>query len=449
MAINVRHRWFRIAAAGMLLVSVAMFSGWIWVGRYLTVAKQAIEDGDWKRARESALIYLGFHSHDATARILMAQALIRDNKLRGDGKIYEALEHLNRIPDTSAHAAEARLAEGRLHLLLLLQPAEAEQCLRRSLQQDPKRLETHSLLWKLFDLTSRWDLAEEHFWQIYEQTPTAERATPLRNWYLSEFSPGAANIELDRNLGFLNKGDQPSSETDRRRLEAFVAADPQWAEGYAILARWFHRQGSLQQAQVVLKQADRLPGTAEIADICALKVLINIELGEFAQARLDFGHWPKPHEGYEYWKAAGLVADQVLQDNKLACTAYRQAIATTPGKSDWLTQHRLAQCLMRSGEAEAAALVRQHSKQVELLMESAVHVRLRRALLTPLDPQTISQMVDLYQQLGRLREVSAWQQLGGAAEHQSPSVTVTAKSALINEAAAAASASIESHRFVR
>ena len=57
------------------------------------------------------------------------------------------------------------------------------------------------------------------------------------------------------------------------------------------------------------------------------------------------------------------------------------------------------------------ALVRHRSKSVELLMETPVHTGLRRDLQTPLAPQTISRMVDLYRQLERHREAEAWRQL--------------------------------------
>jgi len=418
-----RQRWIRNGAAGILTVAlIGAGCVFLWIDRNLTLAQHAIDNGDWKSARDNISVHLRFKRADAAAHLLMAEALIRDDSLVGTTKVYEALEHLNQVRETSAKAADARLYEGRLYLLLLLQPGQAEKSLLSSLKQDPNRLESHSLLWRLYDLTNRWDLAEEHFWSIYDRVSPADREGPLRDWYLSEFSPGAANAQLDRNLGFLGRTELPSAETDRRRLEAFLSAETEWADGYVILARWFKRQSAIQDALSLLERAERLPGAAANPMLIATRVSIDVEFGEFEHAQQVFDRWSTEREGYEYWKTAGLVADQIRRDNEQAVADYERAMETTPGKSDWLTQHRLAQCLLRMGETERAAIVRSRSKQVELLMESALHTRLRKALLTPRNPQTIAEMVDLYQKLGRLREVSAWQQLRPN-EQNSTSVT--------------------------
>ena len=405
------YRWWKTAVGLLLLVILLWASGAHWVGRHLPHAERLAADRQWDAARKSLAFYLRFYPADADARLLMARAFISDNSLKGDDKVHAALAQLGRISQNSTRSAEARLHEGRLHFLLLWQPGRAGRCFLECVKIDPARLEAHRLLWKLFDSTNRWELAEEHFWQAYERASAAERPVLLREWYLSEFSPGTATAEMDRRMGILGETEQPGVESERRRLEAFVAAEPDWPVGHAILARWFHRHGGVPQAIEQLDRAERLPGGVNDPFVIAERVSVSIEFGKFEESRRAFDRWPEPREGYLFWKSQGLVADQILRNDRQAVTAFEQAIATTPGKSDWLIQHRLAQCLTRLGDREQASVVRQHSKEVESLMESAVHQQLRRFLAAPNASETVEAMTDLYRRLGRSRESTAWQQL--------------------------------------
>jgi len=407
-----RHHWFKCFAVLLLLsYAVASYGMRWWLESRLQTAEQLYARRQWHDVREVLTSYLHHRPGDASARLMMAEACIRDNKWLGNDKVNLALEHLARISDKDPRAAEARLQEGRLYLLLLMQPGRAEQAFLRSIRLDPARPETHLLLWKLYDFTDRWEWAEEHVWAVLDRLPHAELAARLRDWYLSEFSPGTANADLDRRLGVLGESEMPSTAIEQGRFEAIVASEPDWATGYAILARSIHRQGELQQASQYLDQAEQLPGGAETPLVIATRVAICLEQGDFDRARHAFQRWPEPHEGYDYWKTAGLISDQVIRDDEAASRYYALACQTTAGKSDWLTQHRQAQSLQRLGRSEAAAAVRQQSKTVELLMESTVQREFRKALLKPLDPATIARLVDLYQQLGRNREAAAWQGL--------------------------------------
>lgn len=419
------HRRWRTALGSLLLTAILLFGGAHWVGRHLPQAERLAADRQWDAARKSLAFYLRFHPADAEARLLMARAYVSDNSLVGEDKVHAALAQLKRISPNSARSAEARLQEGRLHFLLLWQPGRAERCFLDALQLEPTRLEARILLWKLFDATGRWELGEEHFWQVYERTPAHDRPVVLRDWYLSEFSPGTATAELDRRMGLLGETELPSIESERRRLEAFVAADPGWLAGHAILARWFHRQGGVPQAIEQLDKAELLPGGADDPFVIAERVSTSIEVGEFDTARRAFDRWPEPHTGHQFWKCRGLIEDLVLRHDRQAVTAFEQAIATTPGKSDWLTQHRLAQCLTRLGERERASAVRKHSKEVEQLMESPLHQQLRRALSTPNAAQTGKEMADFYRRLGRSQESAAWQRLTIGSETAKVSTSVS------------------------
>ena len=411
-----RNRWSRIAVCILLLTLLAWCGLRWWVGRLLIRAEERTAAREWSAARDSLRSYLQYSPRDSKALLMLAEAYIRDNRLNGSDKVNAALEQLARIPDSDHRAAEARLQEGRLYLLLLIQPGRAERAFLKAAHLDPTRTETQFLLWKLYDLTNRWDLAEPYVWQLHEQLPPREKAIRLRDWYLSEFSPGTANLELERRLGLLAESEFPDEKSEHRRLEAFVVMEPDWPTGHAILARWIYRQGNLEQAGHELGLAEQLPGGAQEPLVIATRVAICLELGEFDRALQAFHGWPAPHEGYEYWKTAGLIADQVTRDFPQARDYYFQAIQTTAGKSDWLTQHRLVQCLTRLGETDQAAKLRLHSKEVELLMENTAQIQIRRALSNVLSPDTIGRMVNLYQHLGREREVLAWKQLTNGSE---------------------------------
>lgn len=411
-----QNRWSRIAVCILLLTLMAWCGLRWWVGRLLTQAEDRTASREWSAARDCLRSYLWYSPGDSKALLMLAEAYIRDNRLTGNDKINAALEQLARIPDSDQRAAEARLQEGRLYLLLLIQPGRAERAFLKAARLDPTRTETQILLWKLYDLTNRWDSAESYVWQSLERLPPREKALRLRDWYLSEFSPGTANLELERRLGLLAESEFPNEKSEHRRLEAFVSMEPDWSGGRAILARWLHRQGNLGQASHELDLAEELPGGALDSLVITTRVTICLELGEFDRALQAFQRWPAPHEGYEYWKTAGLIADQVTRDFPQARQYYFQAIQTTAGKSDWLTQHRLVQCLTRLGETDQAAKLRLHSKEVELLMENTAQIEIRRALADVLSPDTIARMVNLYQQLGREREVLAWKQLTNGSE---------------------------------
>ena len=380
------------------------------VNQNLVLAETAFREQKWESARPAFAAYLQSHPNHFRSRLSLAEALIRDDKLQGKGRMQEALDQLKQIPDQTEFSADARILEGRIYLLMLLQPAKAEQALRRSLAEAPQRQETHSLLWKLYDLTDRWDLAEDHVWQIYDQTPPAHQSSVLRDWYLSEFCSSAVNMELDQFLGFLKKGGQ-FNETDRTRLQAFIDADPQWPEGFAILARWYQRKRDHESVRALLEQAERLSDASQSPLLISVRVAIDVEMGRLDHVEQIFAKWPDPKEGYEYWKTAGLVAEELHRNDQSACDAYNRALLTTPGRSDWRTMHRLAQCLTRLGQTEKSASVHQQSRQTSSLMDPEFHRQLRQRLVSPRDPQTISQMVDFYRKLGREREASAWQGL--------------------------------------
>ena len=393
-----------IAMSGMLAITLML--NW-----QISRARELAEDQQWKEARVILGRYLSFRPRDAEARILMSQCLISDNSLTIQNVATEVLNCLAAIPNSSPKSATARMIEGRVFLLLLLQPDHAELKFRLALQLDPTRVDARALLWKVYELTLRWHLSDEHFWQIYEHTQATERANLLRDWYLSEFHPGSAIADLDRKLGILRSDEEPSAHVERRRYETFIAAEPDSPLGYACLARWFHQSGVVANGLEAIKRAEQIAGGSENPFVIATHVAISFELGEFDDAQERFRHWPENEKGYEYWKTKGLIDDQILRENEQARDAYTEALATAPGQSDWITRHRLAQIFMRLNQKEEAAIMRNRSKELELQMEPGIHQPLREALSHPDSMETQERMALFYDRISRPRESSAWRKL--------------------------------------
>ena len=393
------------------MATCAMLAINLWLNWELSTARGLAEDHRWKDARSFLGRYLMFRPSDAKTRILMSHCLISDNSLTIQNVATEALNCLAAIPESSPQSATARIIEGRVYLLLLLQPARAEQKFQLALQSDPTRIDAHALLWKVYELTRRWHLCDKHFWQIYEHSQTAERANLLRDWYLSEFHPGSAIADLDRKLGILNADEKPSAAVERRRYEMFIAAEPDSPLGYACLAQWFHQNGLISKGQEAIKRAEQISGGSENPFVIATQVAISFELGEFNEAQEQFRHWPVDDKGFEYWKTKGLIDDQILRDNEQARDAYTHVLSTEFGKSEWMTHHRLAQILMRMNLRDEAAIMRNRSKELELQMEPNVHQPLREALAQPESIETQERMAQFYERIGRHRESSAWREL--------------------------------------
>ena len=123
--------------------------------------------------------------NDAELILLWAQAVISGRNRTPQQAAELALTRLQQIPDSSPLAAEARMREGRLGLLVLQKPDFAEVRLRKSLELGPPTLDANYLLWKLCDLTECVSEAEPWFWAAYELTPEEQQPERLREWYTS------------------------------------------------------------------------------------------------------------------------------------------------------------------------------------------------------------------------------------------------------------------------
>lgn len=352
--------------------------------------------------------YLWLHPRSPEAILLWAEAVISGDLRSPEEAAELAIGRMQEIPDGSPVAAEARMKEGRIALLILHQPDRAEKLLMRSAELDPELVDTHYLLWKLFDLTERFYYSEPHFWNLYNLSADAVKAERLRDWYLSQFSPGTSNTELDRRMGFLLPGEQHGDQIDEARLDEFLTNEPDAPMVVAAKARLLlHLRERDEAIRLLMGISDDQDALSNPFYVAALVTGL-LDLGRLDEARSYFEKWPQPHAGFLYWSVAGRVFEVVDRDNMAAVNACNEALAIWPGPVEWSIMHRKAQCLARLGDRTGADTMLKEAKRIELLMEPEVHKKLLLAMEDLSSRQSLLQMVEFYQAINRQREAECW-----------------------------------------
>lgn len=400
----------RRVAVGAVLAAVAGLSlAMVYVQGSRAKAEDLARHGLWPPARRHLQRYLWLHPRDGQARLLMAEALVKDDRVPNEEAVEKALEHLGRISDHSPQGAIARTQEGRLLLLLEHKPARAERSFRRAIELDPNALEAHDLLWRLMVLTRRSDLTEEVFWRVYELTPEESRGERLREWYMSQFYPVTASSPLDRAMGILGENESPTAKTEAARLINFRNSEPDEPLAYAALARWFIAEGDPKFALEVLAQAsEKVDNAREDSFFLAALIECLIDLGEFERAGACFEQWPEPGSGYEFWKWQAIILDEVHGRYSEALEPYDRALSIWPGMVDWPTRFRKANCLARCGDHRGAEAERAKAKVMEELMTEETARRIFRAIGYLRNPTELELAAEFYDKLNRPREAACW-----------------------------------------
>lgn len=399
-----------IILLGLLMLSmISAGAGFFWLQRLPNQAQRLIAGRKFSEARQVLQTYLTWYRTDSRARLLLAEAYALDDTLPSSAD--DALAQLEQISNLVPESADARFREGQLRFLIQHRPAAAERLLRVSLRLRPDFLPANILMWKLLDVTGRQPEAAALFWKVHQLSPLADRPVRLREAYLSEFSPGAASAELDRNWGILGPDELPSPASEYRRYEMFMQAEPHEVLGYSAAMLWCIRHNKIEQASQLLAVALKSEDYTREHLFYAAMTSLMLEKGLFAEAEKVFNAWPHPHEGYEFFKYQGTILDEVQHDISGAVTAYRAAIQAETGDAEWTTQNRLAHCLHKLGEHAAAETVQKQAKIVEQLMEPKVHQRIRDGLVDLQNPAGLQPVLELYQALGRERMVDAWKQV--------------------------------------
>jgi tetratricopeptide (TPR) repeat protein len=345
--------------------------------------------------------------NDAELILLWAQAVISGRNRTPQQAAELALTRLQQIPDSSPLAAEARMREGRLGLLVLQKPEFAEARLRKSLELGPPTLDACYLLWKLCDLTERVAEAEPWFWAAYELTPEEQQPERLREWYTSQFSPQAANAELDRLLGFLEPNRFSDDAVTLARLAAFRSHEPESFLTAAAEAHFMIHLRDRDPAIDLLLRHWQRPGANTNDFLMSTLVDVLLETGRLDEAQVIFERWT-PSEGFQWLRTAGRMQQIVYQQDSEALELFERARPIWPGPIDWSLLHYEAQSLARLGRRSESESARARAKEIELLMELDVHRELRQALLDLRRPQNLQKIQDFYQKIGRDREANEW-----------------------------------------
>lgn len=345
--------------------------------------------------------------NDAELILLWAQAVISGRNRTPQQAAELALTRLQQIPDSSPLAAEARMREGRLGLLVLQKPEFAEARLRKSLELGPPTLDACYLLWKLCDLTERVAEAEPWFWAAYELTPEEQQPERLREWYTSQFSPQAANAELDRLLGFLEPNRFSDDAVTLARLAAFRSHEPESSLTAAAEAHFMIHLRDRDPAIDLLLRHWQRPGANTNDFLMSTLVDVLLETGRLDEAQVIFERWT-PSEGFQWLRTAGRMQQIVYQQDSEALELFERARPIWPGPIDWSLLHYEAQSLARLGRRSESESARARAKEIELLMELDVHRELRQALLDLRRPQNLQKIQDFYQKIGRDREANEW-----------------------------------------
>lgn len=405
------QRLFRGLGIGAVLLALGVTCG-VW-----SLTRQARLEGarllgkqQWAAARSQLEYALRWSLRsDPQLRLWLAEAYAQDDELPPQTAAQAACLHLSTIPATTSLAAEARFREGQIRFLILHQSSQGERLLREAIQLQPHHLGAQTLLWKLLDVTGRQPLTHETFWQVYELTPPAERVLRLRDWFMSEFSPGSANVDLDRHWGVLPEGEAPTVRTVLSRYQLLAAGEPESPVAPTAIARWMLTEGNTDQAQHWAAIAEKAPTCWDDANFIALKIELAIEQGHGDVARDCWKRWPKPHSGYDYHRWDAVLLQEYEQQPAQAVTAITAALSDPAGDSDWLLRFRQANCLRQLGQTTAAHTVRTRAIELEKLINPETIKKLRRHLIDLNQAAGIRALAKFYRDLGRTREAAAWE----------------------------------------
>ena len=283
--------------------------------------------------------------------------------------------------------------------------------LLRSAELDPELLDTHYLLWNVFDMTERFYYSEPHFWKTYDLSPNGHQAARLREWYLSQFSPGAFSLELDRRMGFLMPEELPGNHVDFVRLNTFLSNEADSPMVVAAKARFLIHLHKRDEAVGLLTGFSANEEALGNPYFLSALVTVLIDLGRLDEARRYFARWPQPGTGFLYWSVASRIFEVADRDDRSAVNACDAALSIWPGPVEWSIMHRKAQCLARLGDRSTADAMRKEAKRIELLMEPEVHQKLLLALTDLSSRESLLQMVRFYQSINRQREAECWQEV--------------------------------------
>ena len=377
----------------------------------LDAAARSLAIGDNVEAQRELNDYLTWYPNDGSARLILAESLLSGASTDNWESIERAIDQLQLARQDTPSRARALIQEARLQFLLKYRPFRAEGLLREAIAIDPTLYDGSYLMWKLLDATLRSDRSEPWFRTCYGLAPPDQRLRLLREWYLSQFSPGTANTELDRRMGFLGLDETPRAFIQLQRLLRFQAEEPDSPDAHAAVAKWYMTQGNPILAIETLNACQQLCQEDITSFYIATLVPALLDRGDFEQAVDAMRSWPEPHEGYDYWKWTGVVPAKVVTNDHAAVDALLKATDVWPGLSDASLHHRLTNCLIRLRRNSEAEFHRDVARRIDALMELELHAELRRCLAHLDDPSRLKKVAAFYADLGCEWEAAEWSKL--------------------------------------
>jgi tetratricopeptide (TPR) repeat protein len=413
MSVRFGARWIVAVAAGIILVAAGLW--WSHLNGAMQRGQRMLIQQRFRDARAEFETCLWLNSNDPAALLAIAEAYARDDDLQSTQAARKAVEHLDRVDEASDIVAKARLQSGRLRLLILKQPRQAELDFLAALDENPASYEANYLMWKLLDLTRRYHLAEPYYSKCLELSVSDQRQFLLYDWYFSQFSTYAAATQFDRQMGFLGADDTSDSLTEYRRLMSFAKNEPDPALNSALLASWsneFHFEVEEKKwLELAWEKAD------ESTHPYAYAIFFDLmfDAGRFEDAEAVLAAWPEPHTGYDFQKRLGILLAEMKDDLPGAIAACRAALLDWPGPVDWQVHHRLAGLLNRHGDVVEAQQYRDEAERLQKLMEVAFHTKLRELLINGEATDRQRQLAEFYESIGRDADAAAWRSLSRSA----------------------------------
>jgi len=220
---------------------------------HLTRAQAAFEESDFAAARRQAALVLKRDSRNVAA-------------LRLDGKCLEAIGRsaaaaraFAKVPDGHRpFSCEAGWRRGRIQLMSLGQPAEAEQSYRRALRDDPESIEAHQGLAVVYGLSGQW-------WRQIPHRLAMIRADKQRRVDLFSMALAENSMEVSLDVARLRQvsPDDPlvllaaarlaveeeEYQTAATMLQSCIRTVPELFQAHVRLGELYHESGNEREFQ--------------------------------------------------------------------------------------------------------------------------------------------------------------------------------------------------------
>ena len=366
-----RTRRLRAAAALVLFLGGAAAAVWWYQiptsDELLEQARQALEAGDYERAERLAVRVGPQAAEFVDARLIAGEAATRLDRYE------QAISYYTAVPDDGSEAGTAALyCTGDLWFHLG-EASRAVECYRRALARQPLDRWSHEQLANVLGyFDNRW-----------ESVPHLLKLVQL----------DAATVEH-----LLYLGDVDAAVESPAGISKFRTRAPEDPLPLTALAKSAWRDGSLQEAETLARQAVRLgPELSEAWAILA-RVLLDRGSDEFVSWHAQLPRSAEVHP--EVWIARGAWARR-RHELRVAARCFWEAVRRHPDSRK--ANYQLGQVLVQLGESESASPFLRRAARLEELKDALTVIYRNQGSVTHL-----RKAAGLTESLGRLWESRAW-----------------------------------------